>query len=114
MKSPGGSASAIGKTSDEVAPIGTDGPIEPDIAAIARKRQLAAQKNEAGKVIREQLSHSRDNWGEQQPKHQRTTAYQASTQVGLKPTTYASHKKVLAQVKEEAPELMPFVERGDR
>ncbi len=74
--------------------------IEPDIAAIAKARMVAGTLP------------SRD--GRATSKLERSTDQQVANEVGIGGAkTYYRHKKVLSQVEQEAPELMPYIEAGD-
>ena len=47
-------------------------------------------------------------------KHEQSTDHHVAKEVGIgSAATYRRHKKVLEQVKQEAPELMSYIENGD-
>ena len=85
--------------------------IEPDIAKIAKRRQLATLRR--GDQDGSPLSTDDDN-GSIEKEYQKKTIHKVAMQVGLgSGKTYHLHKKVLGQVEQEAPELMPYIENGD-
>lgn len=88
--------------------------IEPDIAAIAKARKSHGLTAPGRAMPDEQRLSTHDDERLPSKAWQTKTQEHVAESVGIgSGQTYHRHKKVLAQVEQEASDLMPYVENGD-